>query len=84
MKITELRSKSKEELKDVILSSKKELFNLRMQAATGASEGQSGVRKARRTIARVKTLLNETPKAANKAAPKKVAAKKPAAKTKKD
>ncbi len=84
MKTSELRTKSKEELKDIILSSKKEQFNLRMQVAAGSLENKAGFREARRTIARAKTLLNETPKAAKKAAPKKAAAKKPAAKTKKD
>lgn len=84
MKTSELRTKSKEELKDIILSSKKEQFNLRMQAATGALENKGGFREARRTIARAKTLLNEAPKAAKSAAPKKDAAMKTAAKTKKD
>ena len=39
MKIAELRAKSKEELKDMVLGLKKEQFNLRMQSATtGALE----------------------------------------------
>jgi large subunit ribosomal protein L29 len=85
MKIAELRAKSKEELKDLVLSLKKEQFNLRMQAATGALEGQGRFRDARRTIARAKTLLGESavaakpaPKAKKEkpAAPKKAAAKK--------
>jgi large subunit ribosomal protein L29 len=85
MKTSELRTKSKEELKEIILSSKKEQFNLRMQESTGTLENKSGFREARRTIARAKTLLNETPE--NKAkvkttAPAK-AKKAPATKTKK-
>ncbi len=61
MKIAELRAKSAEELKDLVLSLKKEQFNLRMQAATGALENKGRFKIARRTIARAKTLLGETP-----------------------
>ncbi|MDE3016563.1 MAG: 50S ribosomal protein L29 [Pseudomonadota bacterium] len=59
MKIAELRTKGKEELGDLVLSLKKEQFNLRMQRATGALEGQGRFKEARRTIARAKTLMNE-------------------------
>lgn len=76
MKTSELRGKTEQELKDVVLSSKKEMFNLRMQEATGAIENKQGFRKARRTIARVKTLLNEASNSAKNAAPKKDTAKK--------
>ena len=71
MKTSELRTKSKEELKDLVLGLKKEQFNLRMQASTGELENKSRFKEVRRTIARAKTLMNEEPKAA---------AKKPAAK----
>jgi large subunit ribosomal protein L29 len=86
MKTAELRAKSKEELKDLLLGLKKEQFNLRMQKATGSLETQGRIQEVRKTIARAKTLMNETPKAAAAAAAKpakKTAAKKPAAKTKK-
>lgn len=86
MKIAELRAKNKGELKELVLGLKKEQFNLRMQASTGTLENQSRIKDVRKTIARAKTLLNETPEAAAKAAAKpakKTAAKKPAAKTKK-
>ena len=87
MKAAELRAKSKEELKDLVLSLKKEQFNLRMQAAVGALESQSRFKEVRRTIARVKTLLSEEPgKVVNKAAaekPAKKAAVKTASKAKK-
>ncbi len=81
MKIAELRAKSKEELKELVLSLKREQFNLRMQAATGALESQGRFKVTRKTIARAKTLLNEpegavAPKAKKPAAPKKAAAKK--------
>jgi large subunit ribosomal protein L29 len=86
MNTAELRSKSKAELKDLVLDLKKEQFNLRMQAATGSLESVSRVKEVRKTIARAKTLMNESPEAAAKAAAKpakKTAAKKPAAKAKK-
>lgn len=76
MKTSELRTKSKEELKDIILNSKKEQFNLRMQSATGTLENKQGFREARRTVARAKTLLNEALNNVSSVAPKKVAAKK--------
>ncbi len=76
MKTSELRTKSQEELKDIILNSKKEQFNLRMQVATSSLENKQGFREARRTIARAKTLLNEAKNGVNDAAPKKVVAKK--------
>lgn len=87
MKIADLRAKSKEELKGLVLDLKKEQFNLRMQASTGALDNKSRFKEVRRTIARAKTLLNEEPKAVKakkEAAPKKAAAKKPAAKAKKE
>jgi large subunit ribosomal protein L29 len=86
MKIAELRAKSKEELKDMVLTLKKEQFNLRMQASTGALDNKSRFKEVRRDIARAKTLLSEEPKAvkAKAAAPKKAAAKKATAKAKKE
>lgn len=90
MKTSELRTKSKDELKDLVLGLKKEQFNLRMQDATGALESKGRIREVRRTIARAKTLMNEDPskvraKSTTKKekVAKKPAAKKPAAKTKK-
>ena len=62
MKIAELRAKTKEELKDLVLGLKKEQFNLRMQASTGALENKGRFKEVRRTIARAKTLMVETPK----------------------
>ncbi len=66
MKIAELRAKSKEELKDLVLSLKKEQFNLRFQAATNQLEKPSRVREVRRTIAQIKTLQTQRAAAAAK------------------
>lgn len=75
MKTSELRTKSKEELNSIILNSKKEQFNLRMQAGAGTLESRQGFKKARKVIARAKTLLNEAAKGVKNAAPKKAAKK---------
>jgi large subunit ribosomal protein L29 len=84
MKIAELRAKSKEELKELVLNSKKEMFNLRMQSATGALENRGRFKEVRKDIARALTLINEQPGSvkpkAEKApkAPKALKAEKPA------
>lgn len=70
MKTSELRTKSAEELTSIILDSKKEQFNLRMQTAAGSLENRQGFREARRTIARAKTLLTEAKKQIINRAPK--------------
>ncbi len=57
--IATLRSKSPDELKEMTLSLKKELFNLRFQVASGEQKNTARFREVRRDIARAKTLLNE-------------------------
>lgn len=57
--ITEFRGKSHDELKDIAVSLKKELFNLRFLAASGEAPNTARFRQVRRDVARVKTLLNE-------------------------
>lgn len=59
MKIVDLKSKTAEQLSSELLSLKKEQFNLRFQQATGQLENTSNVRKVRRSIAQIKTLLRE-------------------------
>jgi large subunit ribosomal protein L29 len=59
MKATELKEKSVEELNTELLSLLREQFNLRMQASTGQLEKTDQLRKVRRNIARVKTILTE-------------------------
>ena len=59
MKATELKSKSVEELNEELLNLLREQFNLRMQHSTGQLEKTDGLRKVRRNIARVKTILTE-------------------------
>ena len=55
----DLRAKTPDELKDQLLGLKKEQFNLRFQRATQQLEKPTEVKKVRREIARVKTILGE-------------------------
>lgn len=59
MNATELKEKSVEELNAELLNLLREQFNLRMQASTGQLEKTDQLRKVRRSIARVKTILTE-------------------------
>jgi len=63
MKAAELRSKSTDELNQELQSLLRAQFNLRMQKATQQLNNTSQIRKVRRDIARVKTLLNQKAKA---------------------
>lgn len=63
MKAKDLRSKTAEELKAEVLSLSKARFGLRMQAATGQLNKTSELKKVRRNIARIKTILSEKGKA---------------------
>ena len=56
-KPADIRAKSSDQLKGMLLDLRKEQFNLRFQRATGQTEGVSRVREVRRDIARVKTIL---------------------------
>ena len=55
--INELREKSADELKAHLLDLRKEQFALRMQKATGQLTKTHDVRRVRREIARVNTLI---------------------------
>ena len=57
MKASDHRAKTPDELKDALLSLKKEQFNLRFQRATQQLEKTGRVREVRREIARIKTIL---------------------------
>ena len=59
MKATELRKKTAAELQQQLLELRKELFNLRVQAATTQAVKPHAPGKARKEIARIKTVLNE-------------------------
>lgn len=59
MKATELRKLTKDELERKLVDFKQELFNLRFQAVTGQLVNNIRLRKVRRDIARVKTLISD-------------------------
>ncbi len=59
MKASELRTKSETDLQQEMLSLTKAQFGLRMQVATQQMTNTSELRKVRRDIARVKTVLTE-------------------------
>jgi large subunit ribosomal protein L29 len=59
MKAEELRGKTPDELREQLVSLKKEAFNLRFQAATNQLENTARVREVRRSVARVSTILNQ-------------------------
>ena len=59
MNVSEIRTKSDDELQDQIRDLKKEAFNLRFQKASGQLENTARQRQVRRDIARVKTVLGE-------------------------
>ena len=59
MKIEDTRSMTEDELKDSLLSLKKEAFHLRFQQAIGQLENTSRMREVRRDIARVKTVMTD-------------------------
>ena len=59
MKVNELRQKSQEDLTKELLENLKEQFILRMQRSTGQLNKPSDMKKVRRNIARIKTVINE-------------------------
>lgn len=59
MKNEELRQKTESELKDLLLQNKRESLNLRIQKVNGQLESPAQMRKARKLVARVKTVLHE-------------------------
>jgi len=59
MKVNEIRKLSDKEINEKIVSSKEELFNLRLQQATGVLEKPSRIRELRHEVARMKTVLRE-------------------------
>jgi large subunit ribosomal protein L29 len=59
LRARELRDLSVDELERKLAETRRELFNLRFQSATGALENPARIHMAKREIARVLTVLNE-------------------------
>jgi len=59
MKASELRAKDRSELKALLLDLRKEQFSLRMQHGSGTLDGRHELKRVRRQIARIKTVMNQ-------------------------
>jgi large subunit ribosomal protein L29 len=66
MKIDEIKEKSVQELNELIVDSKKQLFDIRFKKytnkyenATDMGKANSEMKELRKTIARAKTVLNQ-------------------------
>jgi large subunit ribosomal protein L29 len=61
-KLKEIRDKSAEDLQRDVIERQKHLFDLRSQAVTEKLEDPSQLRKTKKEIARIKTILRERQK----------------------
>ncbi len=59
MDAKELRAKSADDLESELMELSREAFNLRMQKGSGQLSRPDQIRDVRRSIARVKTIMNE-------------------------
>jgi large subunit ribosomal protein L29 len=59
MKASELRQKSKNELGAMLLDLSRVRFNLKMQKGTGQLSKPDQIKKIRRDVARIQTILNQ-------------------------
>ena len=59
MKVAEVRELSVDELERRVAETRRELFNLRFQHATGQLENTGQLQEVRRNIARLLTVLNQ-------------------------
>ena len=64
----EIRLKTDDELRTMLLDLKKEAFNLRFQRASGQLENTARMRAVRRDVARIKTVVAERRRAQGAAA----------------
>lgn len=59
MKLAEIREQTIDELKDKVISLRKELFDLKIQKATFKLENVSEIRKKKKLISQIKTVIKE-------------------------
>ena len=59
LRARELRDLTNEELAERLATTRRELFNLRFQSATGALESPARLKMTRREIARILTVQHE-------------------------
>ncbi|MEK9692217.1 MAG: 50S ribosomal protein L29 [Rhodospirillaceae bacterium] len=65
MKALDLRVQTPDQLKEQLVSLKKESLNLRFQRASGQLEGTARMRAVKRDIARINTVLTEKQHSSN-------------------
>jgi large subunit ribosomal protein L29 len=59
MKASELREKTVDELQTELIETRKEQFGLKMQQASGQLTRFSDLKRVRKDIARIKTIITE-------------------------
>ena len=59
MKVAEVRELDVSQLEDRLAQTRRELFNLRFQHATGQLENTGQIKEVRKNIARILTVLNQ-------------------------
>ena len=62
VKTKDLRAMTIDELEAKLLENKKEQFNLRVQQSTGQLTNTAQIRKVRREVAKINTLITERKK----------------------
>ena len=55
--VEDLHTKTEEDLRQELVSAKKELFNLRFQNATNQLDNTARIREVRKNIARIQTVI---------------------------
>lgn len=68
MKASDVRQKSDKELQAAAQELEEQLFRLRFQRNTGQLKATADIRKAKRDLARVRTIMREQQRAARKEA----------------
>ena len=66
MTALELRDLTVEELNEKLLETKRKLFNIRFQIATGQQDNTASLKASKRDVARIKTVLRERELGLNK------------------
>lgn len=62
VKTKDLRAMTNDQLEEKLVANKKEQFNLRIQQSTGQLQNTSNMKKVRREVAKINTLLVERKK----------------------
>ena len=62
VKTKDLRAMTNDQLEEKLVANKKEQFNLRIQQSTGQLQNTSNMKKVRRQVAQINTLISERKK----------------------